>query len=102
MLWERYTERARKAMLIAEDWAIRLKSPFISPEHLLLGLLELGESIAFTILERLGVETRNLKSELETRLREQVSSRTSCWRPNFSVFNKAGSHPCLRGSEEHA
>jgi ATP-dependent Clp protease ATP-binding subunit ClpC len=40
MLWERYTERARKVMLHAEDPAIRLRSPFISSEHILLGLLE--------------------------------------------------------------
>jgi ATP-dependent Clp protease ATP-binding subunit ClpC len=53
MLWDRYTERARKVMLHAEDWAIRLRSPYISSEHILLGLLEEEDTLAVQILERL-------------------------------------------------
>ena len=65
MLWERYTERARKVMLHAEDWAIRLRSSYISPEHILLGLLEEKDTLAVQMLERLGVDVHKMKSELE-------------------------------------
>jgi len=69
MLWERYTERARKVMLHAEDWAIRLRSPFISSEHILLGLLEEEDTLTIQMLERLGVDIHKMKSELESQLK---------------------------------
>jgi ATP-dependent Clp protease ATP-binding subunit ClpC len=72
MLWERYTERARKVMLHAEDWAIKLRSPFISSEHILLGLLEEEDTLAVQMLERLGVNIRKMKSELESQLKAQA------------------------------
>ncbi len=51
--WKRYTERALKVMLHAEDWAIRLGSPYISTEHILLGLLEETDTIACEIFKLL-------------------------------------------------
>jgi len=85
MFWERYTERARKAMLHAEDWAIRLRSPYISPEYILLGLLEEKDTLAFQILERLGVDVHKMKSELENQLREQAPSHPPIGSPTLTA-----------------
>jgi len=85
MFWERYTERARKAMLHAEDWAIRLRSPYISPEHILLGLLEEKDTLAFQILERLGVDVHKMKSELENQLREQAPAHPPIGSPTLTA-----------------
>lgn len=85
MLWERYTERARKVMLHAEDWAIRLRSPYISSDHILLGLLEEEETLAVQILERLGVDTHRLKTELESQLRAQAPSHPPVGQPTLTA-----------------
>ena len=85
MFWERYTERARKAMLHAEDWAIRLRSPYISPEYILLGLLEEKDTLAFQILERLGVDVHKMKSELENQLREQAPAHPPIGSPTLTA-----------------
>lgn len=69
MLSERYTERARKALLAAQDWAYRLHSSYVSSEHILLGLID-EEGIASQILERLDVDIMQLRNELETRHRQ--------------------------------
>lgn len=81
MLWERYTERARKVMLHAEDWAKRLCSPYISTEHILLGLLEEKDTVACEILRKLGVDINKLSAELENELRKQTPKRPPSGQP---------------------
>ena len=85
MLWERYTERARKAMLHAEDWAIRLRSTHISPEHILLGLLEEKDTLAVQMLERLGVDVHKMKSELENQLKAQAPAHPPFGSPTLTA-----------------
>jgi ATP-dependent Clp protease ATP-binding subunit ClpC len=84
MLWERYVERARKVMLHAEDWAIRLRSPHISPEHILLGLLEEEDTLAVKILEHLGVNIHNMKAELEVYLKSQMPAHPPAGSPTLT------------------
>ncbi len=84
MLWERYAERSRKAILHAEDWAIRLRSPYISSEHILLGLLEEEDTLAVQILERLGVNIHQLKAELESQLRVQAPAHPPVGAPTLT------------------
>lgn len=85
MLWERYTERQVKAMLHAEDWAIRLRSPHISPEHILLGLLEEKDTLAVQMLERLGVDVHKMKSELENQLKAQAPAHPPFGSPTLTA-----------------
>jgi ATP-dependent Clp protease ATP-binding subunit ClpC len=85
MLWDRYTERARKVMLHAEDWAIRLRSPYISSEHILLGLLEEEDTLAVQILERLGVDIHRMKAELESQLRASAPSHAPVGQPTLTA-----------------
>jgi ATP-dependent Clp protease ATP-binding subunit ClpC len=63
-LWQRFTSRARRAVLLAHDDAARMGAQLISTEHLLLGLMRLNEGTASEILERLGLDLDRLRTDL--------------------------------------
>ena len=63
-LWQRFTSRARRAVLMAHDEATRMGAQLISTEHLLLGLMRLGEGSATDLLERLGIDLDRLRMDL--------------------------------------
>jgi ATP-dependent Clp protease ATP-binding subunit ClpC len=62
---EMFTERARKAIEYARDEAARLKHDYIGTEHLLLGLIRLGEGLAIEVLRNIGIEANELKTSVE-------------------------------------
>ena len=62
---EMFTEGARRAIEYARDEAARLKHDYIGTEHLLLGLIRLGEGAASEILQNIGVELNELKKGVE-------------------------------------
>ncbi len=62
---EMFTERARKAIEYARDEAARLKHDYIGTEHLLLGLLRLGEGSAVEILVNIGIDLNELRQSME-------------------------------------
>ncbi len=64
MQWERYTEQALKALLRAKDWAVRTGATHITPEHLLLGLVEGQETMAVRLLNEWGVPLDSLPDVL--------------------------------------
>jgi excisionase family DNA binding protein len=67
-MWQRFTERARKAVFYAQEEAIKWGENSVSPEHLLLGLIREDDSFAARILERLGVSRDLIRSEVERQL----------------------------------
>ncbi|MDK2896895.1 MAG: ATP-dependent Clp protease ATP-binding subunit ClpC [Candidatus Atribacteria bacterium] len=67
-MFERYTERARKVIILAQDEAVRLKHNHIGTEHLLLGLLREREGIAAKILDSFDITLEIVRSELENQL----------------------------------
>jgi len=60
-----FTEAARKAIEYARDEAARLKHDYIGTEHLLLGLIRLGEGKAIDIIANLGMDLADLKASIE-------------------------------------
>jgi len=62
---EMFTERARKAIEYARDEAARLKHDYIGTEHLLLGLVRLGEGNAVEILVNIGIDLNELRQSVE-------------------------------------
>jgi ATP-dependent Clp protease ATP-binding subunit ClpC len=62
---EMFTELARKAIEYARDEAARLRHDYIGTEHLLLGLIRLGEGRAVEIINNLGLEIQDLKASVE-------------------------------------
>src|SRR5499427_8275611 len=63
--FEKFTERARKVLSLAEVEAQRFNHHSIGTEHLLLGLLREGEGVAAKVLSNLGVELDNVRSAVE-------------------------------------
>ncbi len=62
---EMFTEGARKAIEYARDEAARLRHDYIGTEHLLLGLIKLGEGQAIEVIANLGLELSDLKASIE-------------------------------------
>ncbi|MFH1373200.1 MAG: ATP-dependent Clp protease ATP-binding subunit [bacterium] len=62
---EMFTENARKAIEYARVEASRLRHDYIGTEHLLLGLIRLGDGRAIEIIANLGLELNDLKTSIE-------------------------------------
>jgi ATP-dependent Clp protease ATP-binding subunit ClpC len=64
-MFERFTERARQVVVLAQEESRRLKHNYIGTEHLLLGLLREEEGVAARVLERLGVTADEVRAEID-------------------------------------
>ncbi len=64
-MFGRFTERAQKVLMLAQEEARRLNYPYVGTEHLLLGLLREGEGIAAKVLQRMGIEMEKVRREVE-------------------------------------
>ncbi len=63
--FDRFTERARKVLSLAQEEAQRFQHNYIGTEHLLLGLIREGEGVAARVLESLGVELYKVRQAVE-------------------------------------
>jgi ATP-dependent Clp protease ATP-binding subunit ClpA len=63
--FDKFTDRARKAMTLAQDEAQRFNHNYIGTEHLLLGLLREGEGVAARVLENLGADLAKIRTATE-------------------------------------
>jgi hypothetical protein len=64
-MFERFTDRARRVVVLAQEEAGRLNHNYIGTEHLLLGLIHEGEGIAARALEALGIRLEVVRAEVE-------------------------------------
>ena len=64
-MFERFTDRARRVVVLAQEEARLLNHNYIGTEHLLLGVLHEGEGVAGETLERLGVSLETARSEVK-------------------------------------
>src|SRR5918911_4616925 len=62
--FDKFTERARKVLQLAQEEAQRFNHNYIGTEHLLLGLVREGEGIAAGVLESLGVSLDKVRSQV--------------------------------------
>jgi ATP-dependent Clp protease ATP-binding subunit ClpC len=63
--FDKFTERARKVLSLAQEEAQRFNHNYIGTEHLLLGLVREGEGVAAQVLSTLGVELNKVRSAVE-------------------------------------
>jgi ATP-dependent Clp protease ATP-binding subunit ClpC len=64
-MFNRFTERARKVVLLAKEEAKRFNHDYIGTEHILLGLIREGEGVAAAVLQNLGLSLDNIRMEVE-------------------------------------
>ena len=63
--FDKFDERAKKVLVLAQEEAQRFNHNYIGTEHLLLGLVREGEGIAAKVLGNLGVELNKVRSAVE-------------------------------------
>ena len=61
----RFTERARKVILLAKEEAKRFNHDYIGTEHILLGLVREGEGVAAVVLQKMGLSLQQIRLEIE-------------------------------------
>src|SRR5208337_1282465 len=64
-MYERFTDRARKVMQLANQEAQRFNHEYIGTEHILLGLVKEGSGVAADVLKNLDVDLRRIRLEVE-------------------------------------
>jgi hypothetical protein len=64
-MFERFTDRARRVVVLAQEEARLLDHNYIGTEHILLGLIHEGEGVAAEALERMGVSLEAVRAEVE-------------------------------------
>jgi len=64
-MFGRFTERAQKVLMLAQEEARRSNYPYVGTEHLLLGLIEEGGGIAAKVMHSLGIESEKVRQEVE-------------------------------------
>src|SRR5712675_752258 len=63
-----FTPRAQQVLALARKEADRFNHNFVGTEHLLLGLIKLGQGVAVNVLQKLGLDLETVRKELETQV----------------------------------
>jgi ATP-dependent Clp protease ATP-binding subunit ClpC len=63
--FDKFTERARKVLQLAQEEAQRFNHNYIGTEHILLGLVREGDGVAARVLNNLGIELQKVRSAVE-------------------------------------
>ena len=63
--FDKFTDRARKVLTLAQDEAQRFNHNYIGTEHLLLGLVREGEGVAARVLENMNVELAKVRTAVD-------------------------------------
>ncbi len=64
-MYERFTDRARKVMQLANQEAQRFNHEYIGTEHILLGLVKEGSGVAANVLKNLDIDLKKIRLEVE-------------------------------------
>jgi len=64
-MYERFTDRARRVVVLAQQGARRRRHNYIGTEHILLGLIHEGEGVAAKALESLGISLEAVRQQVE-------------------------------------
>ena len=60
-----FTPRAQQVLALARKEAERFKHDYVGTEHLLLGLIKLGQGVAVDVLQRMGLDLERVRMEVE-------------------------------------
>jgi hypothetical protein len=76
-MYQRYTDRARQVMRLADGEAKRFNHEYIGTEHILLGLVKEGSGVAANVLKNLQVDLRRIRMEVEKIVQSGPNTVTS-------------------------
>ena len=69
-MFERFTERARRVIILARGEAEKYQHEYLGTEHLLLGIVREGTGTAIAVLKTLEFSQKQLEAELVARMRD--------------------------------
>src|SRR5262245_42722533 len=92
-MYERFTDRARKVMQLANQEAQRLYHEYIGTEHILLGLIKEGSGVAANVLKNLDIDLRKMRLEVE---------KLVLWGPDMVSLGKLPQTPRTKKVIEYA
>jgi ATP-dependent Clp protease ATP-binding subunit ClpA len=75
-MFERFTDRARRVVVLAQEEAALLNHNYVGTEHLLLGLAHEGQGVAATALESLGIRLEAVRAQVEEIIGQGQSAPT--------------------------
>jgi ATP-dependent Clp protease ATP-binding subunit ClpC len=73
-MFKRFTERARKVIILAREEAERYHHEYLGTEHILLGILKDGGGIAIAVLQKVGQDIKQIRLEVERNLPKSLTS----------------------------
>lgn len=76
-MFERFTDRARRVIVLAQEEARTLQHNYIGTEHLLLGLIREGEGVAAKALASKGVSLDDTRKQVEEMIGKGMRRRTA-------------------------
>jgi ATP-dependent Clp protease ATP-binding subunit ClpB len=84
MRLDRYTQRAQEALAAAQELTVSYNQSQVEPEHLLLALINQPEGVVPEIVQQVGIDPRNLQSQLEADLARRPKAYGSNVQPSMS------------------
>jgi len=84
-MWQRFTERARRVILLGQEEATQMDSGHVGSEHLLLGLVRASEGAGAAVLQKLGVSAEQVRAAVEAELPPSTASQSKD--PSAALFN---------------
>ena len=99
-MFERFTDKGRKIIILAREEAERHQNDYLGTEHLVLAILRESDGIALMILKKMGLSTEQIRLEIERNLpgggttmtfgeipsaRESKRSSSTAWRKRASL-----------------
>jgi ATP-dependent Clp protease ATP-binding subunit ClpC len=99
-MFERFTDRARRVLVLAQDEARLLRHDFIGTEHLLLGVLGEGESTAAALLDAVGVTLVAVREAVVATIGRGDERAPACENPPFTPRTKKALELSLREALE--
>ena len=64
-MMDNFTPRAQRVLVLARKEAEQFNHNYVGTEHLLLGLIKLGEGVAVNVLQRMGLDLERVRMEVE-------------------------------------
>ena len=83
-MFDRFTDRARRVMLLAREEAKKFGHDYIGTEHILLGLIKEGSGVAAHVLKNLGLELKKIRLEVEKLVQSDASVSPAQQQPPYT------------------
>ena len=79
------TPRAQQALALSKRVAIEMECSYVGTEHLLVGIITLGQGVAVNALLKMGVDFASVRSEVEVECKKNPNKKNQKFDPNKEV-----------------